>query len=141
MAVTRKTQKDIGQYEPKFIGPFTLRQSISLGLGAALCFVVCTSSISSNGIDATSLFTICFTIMIPFFIFGWVKPYGLRIEDFIKECYVYHYLSPHIRPYETETTLETMEWDDPSKIDEPNGKKQKTKKYVHKKDKEYPDYL
>ena len=140
MAVTRKTQKDIGQYEPKFIGPFTLRQSISLGIGAALCFVVCTSGIS-GGIDATSLFMICFSVMIPFFIFGWVKPYGMRIEEFIKEFYVYHYLSPHIRPYETETSLETFKWDDPAKADEQDEKKQKAKKYVHKKDKEYPDYL
>ena len=38
MAISRKTQKDIGQYEPKFIGPFTGRQSAAVGIGGALCF-------------------------------------------------------------------------------------------------------
>ena len=41
MAISRKTQKDIGQYEPKFIGPFTGRQSAAVGIGGALCFATC----------------------------------------------------------------------------------------------------
>ena len=33
MAVTRRTLKDVGSYEAKFIGPFTIRQSVCLGIG------------------------------------------------------------------------------------------------------------
>lgn len=107
MAISRKTQKDIGQYEPKFIGPFTGRQSAAVGIGGALCFATC-YVLKQMNLDAMTMFMICALIVIPFFVFGWVKPYGLKVEDFIKEYYHYHYISPHIRPYETVTGLDTL---------------------------------
>lgn len=61
------------------------------------------------------------------------------MEDFIKEYYQYHYISPHIRPYETVTGLDTVEWNDPEKENEDGKNKKQT--YVHKKNKEYPEYL
>lgn len=138
MAISRKTQKDIGQYEPKFIGPFTGRQSAAVGVGGALCFATC-YVLKQMDLDAMTMFMICAVIIIPFFVFGWIKPYGLKVEDFIKEYYQYHYISPHIRPYETVTGLDTVEWNDPEKENEDGKNKKQT--YVHKKNKEYPEYL
>lgn len=138
MAISRKTQKDIGQYEPKFIGPFTGRQSAAVGIGGALCFATC-YVLKQMNLDAMTMFMICALIIIPFFVFGWIKPYGLKVEDFIKEYYHYHYISPHIRPYETVTGLDTVEWNDPEKKNE-DGKNKK-QAYVHKKNKDYPEYL
>lgn len=138
MAISRKTQKDIGQYEPKFIGPFTGRQSAAVGIGGALCLAAC-YVLKQMDLDAMTMFMICAVIIIPFFVFGWIKPYGLKVEDFIKEYYQYHYISPHIRPYETVTGLDTVEWNDPEKENEDS--KNKKQAYIHKKNKDYPEYL
>ena len=139
MAVTRRTQKDIGSYEPKFIGPLTLRQSIAVGIGVILCVFAC-YLLKDFGMDMTTMFFICFIIMAPFVIFGFVKPYGMKAEEFVKEYYEYHIRRPNIRKYETVTDLDTFEWKEP---ENPDGeiKNKKQKPYVHKKDKDYPEYL
>ena len=97
MAISRKTQKDIGQYA--FIGPFTGRQSAAVGIGGALCFATC-YVLKQMNLDAMTMFMICALIIIPFFVFGWIKPYGLKVEDFIKEYYhiiIYLRISDHMR--------------------------------------------
>ena len=40
MAVSRKTQKDVGKFEAKFIGPFTTTQTIFVVIGAVLALLV-----------------------------------------------------------------------------------------------------
>lgn len=142
MAVTRPTQKDIGIYEPKFVGPFTLRQAISIGIGGACCLIVSFAT-KSMGIDATTLFTLCFFIMIPFIAFAYVKPYGMKLEDFIKTYYEYHILAPPVRPYRTEVAIDFVKWEPKEEKTENNSnkKKQKTLKPVHKKNAEFPEYL
>ena len=39
--VSRKTQKDVGKFKAKLAGPFTARQTVFIGMGAAVDILVC----------------------------------------------------------------------------------------------------
>lgn len=95
-----KITKEIGNYEPKFLGPFTLRQSICICIGAPICY---------------GIYQVLSPIMTPdlagFFcaipggiaaLFGWVKPYGMKTEKFIQSVFVNMVLAPTNRRYKTE---------------------------------------
>lgn len=103
MAVTRHTQKDIGSYEAKLIGPLTSKQTIILAPGIAIAVLVGLGLNSLHTLDVVSIFIICGLIITPFGVFAKAKPYGMKLEDFLKAYYKYHYLAPSIRKYKTET--------------------------------------
>lgn len=141
MAVTRTTQKDIGNYEAKLLGPLTTRQTIIMAIGVIPTLFI-DYTVYSLGADMYTIFGITMVLMIiPVFIaFGKSLTYGMNPEDFIKEYYHYHILAPRIRLYKTETlddVLEAKAKKEAQKEDENKGgkKKNKSKKSAAKKNK------
>lgn len=150
MAISRKTQKDIGKYEAKLLGPFTTRQVICIASGAVPTVAIDYLLFRFGKVDAYSLFGIAFVLMvIPcFFGFGQKICHGQKPEDFLRDYYFYHVLAPKIRLHEVESyddvldakLKKTTASSDKSK----NGNDEITgssKKKACKKDKDYPYIL
>lgn len=137
MAITRITQKDIGNYESKLLGPLTTRQTIIMAVGVVPTMFI-DYAIYNMGVDMYTLFGITMVLMIiPTFIaFGKSLTYGMNPEDFLKEYYQYHILPPKVRLYKTETlddVLEKKAKKEAQKSEEVNGSNKKKKDKTNKK--------
>ena len=157
MAVHRKTQKSLGNYDAKFLGPFTMRQSIWLGIGIAPSVLIGFNEYKA-GLDVGIIFvTVVIIMAIPLFLgFGEKITYGMKPEDFARQYYVYRILAPKVRKYATET-YDDINWKKVQKEssnktdDEEKSKSKKQKKnvqkkgkfniYEHKKNKNYAEFL
>ena len=135
MAVTRTTQKDVGNYEAKLIGPLTTRQTAIMG-ATLVPVVILDLALKGAGIDPYTLFGITFVLMAPsvFFAFGQKFTYGMRPEEFLKEYWFYHILAPKVRKYQTETLDDIIELEKVKKEDNNGAKKSKKKKKKSKKE-------
>ncbi len=104
MAITKPTPKDIGNYEAKFVGPFTQRQAGLIVAGAVPAALIATAMKASN-VSSDLIIVVCIAIMlIPGFLaFGQAICYGMKPEDFVLEYYIYHIKSKNVRLYETNT--------------------------------------
>ena len=144
MAISRNTQKDIGNYEAKLIGPFTTRQCIFVGVGLVPSFFIGYSLFTTKMDVITILFVIAI-IMAPFLFFAFAHPYGMKPETFLREYYIYHILAPAKRLYVRETFDDGLEKEQKKQQSLSNNKKenrnQTSQKTTHKKDKDYPDFL
>ena len=105
MAITRQTVKDIGNYAPKAVGPFTIRQAVCIGVGLVPTYFVDQIVLGITGGDITATFVAsAITMAIPVFLaFGSKVCYGMNPEVFLKEMYRTRILSSKIRKYETVT--------------------------------------
>lgn len=158
MAISRHTQKDIGNYEAKLIGPFTTRQIIFLAIGLVPTFLV-DYVLYTLGVDTYTIFGITLVIMIVpcFFAFGSKLTYDMKPEDFLKDYYTYHILAPRIRKYQTETLDDVLDKESKknqmqiqAQESDDNKKKKTTEKkpklfgkmiiYPHKPDTEFQDF-
>ena len=133
MAVTRRTLKDVGTYEAKFLGPFTARQSICLGVGAvpAALFDYLLYNVTK---DATILFLVTVIFMAPafFMAFGSKFCHDTKPEDFVKDYVKYKIMAPPIRLYATSSRDDEI-WEE----EEKKKKKTEEKEESPKKDKKY----
>lgn len=109
MAVHRKTQKSLGNYDAKFLGPFTMRQSICIGVGLVPSALVGYMEYTA-GLDIGLIFmTIVVIMVVPLFLaFGEKITYGMKPEDFAKQYYIYRIQAPKVRLYKTETYDDIM---------------------------------
>lgn len=109
MAVHRKTQKSLGNYDAKFLGAFTMRQSICLGVGLVPSALLGYTEYKS-GFDIGIVFlTVVIIMVIPLFLgFGDKITYGMKPEDFAKQYYIYRIQAPKIRLYKTQTYDDIM---------------------------------
>lgn len=101
-----KIPKEINKYEAKFIGPFTLRQTIAVCLALPLCVIVFNVAKPYLGTDATG-----FLCIIPAslgYLFGWFRPYGMKFEKFLKSCFISAVLSPSKRKYKSKNYYEIL---------------------------------
>ena len=91
--------KDVRQYESKLIGPFTTRQAICFGIGALLAygFYKLAPGLPSD----IRLFASGF-IATPALLFGWLKIYGMKLEDFLRITVISNIISPKHRLYKTQ---------------------------------------
>lgn len=130
--ISRRTEKDIGNYEAKLIGPFTARQCIFLAIGAvptaAACFAI--HSVSN---DPYAMFGVAVLFMTPaiFFAFGQKICFGMKPEEFLVEYYYYHFKCPRRRLYETKTLDDKFEAErlkEEAKEQQASGEKKKGKK-------------
>lgn len=127
-----KIPKEINKYEAKFIGPFTMRQSVCLGIGLPVSIGLYALLKPHLGVDLAG-----FIIIIPAvlcYLFGWHKPYGMRFEKYLQSVFVGAVLAPTKRVYKTEnyytSVLKEIEKVDAENLaQEQSGKKKKKKKY------------
>lgn len=100
MSIEIKIPKEINKYEAKFIGPFTLRQTVSLGIclpvGVGL-FVLLKPYVGS---DLAGFFVVPPAAI--GYLFGWYRPYGMKFETYLKTAFINSFVAPSKRLYKTE---------------------------------------
>ena len=127
-----KIPKEINKYEAKFIGPFTMRQSVALGIALPTCVImynVLSQYLAREAVVFALLFPAGFAAL-----FGWVKPYGMKFEEFMRSVFISAFVAPSKRKYVTEnyyTQLkkEIMKAEREEELAKSGSKKQKKKKY------------
>lgn len=118
-------EQDIGSYQTKFIGPFTLRQTICLLIGAPLCWTMYRYLSPVLSRDLTG-----FLIAIPAFFFtavGWYRPYGMKTEQYLKAVFVCRYLYPRMLKYKTANCYDLEHGRDKPKKNKYKPKEKKAK--------------
>ena len=97
--------KDIRDIEPKFIGPFTKRQTlctiIALGYGVPLFFVM-------KGMPIFTRILIIILLMMPTIACGWCDMYGMHLEQFVLHLIRTLFLTPQKRQYEENNLYEEI---------------------------------
>lgn len=106
MAIEIRINKEIGDYEPKLLGPLTARQTVCVAIATPVCIYIYKYLAPILTGDVAGFF-----VMIPAviaYLFGWPKPYGMRTEKFFQSIFVTTLLAPANRPYKTENHHESM---------------------------------
>ena len=92
--------KEVNKYEAKFIGPFTLRQSVCLLIALPTCVLLYNLLSPYVPMDMVG-----FVLIIPAsiaFLFGWFQPYGMKFEKFLQSVFISSFVAPSKRKYCTE---------------------------------------
>lgn len=148
MAISRKTQKDVGKYQAKLIGPLTVRNAIFVGIAVVVAVIIWNLG-DVMQIAMTDKIAIILVISTPITMLGIVSPYGMTCIEFIKQYYEYHILSSNQRIYVTVTDDERMMEQQAklaesnnhgTKSKEANAKQKKITKPAHQKSKEFSEY-
>ena len=96
--VTVEMNRDIREFEPKVIGPFTLKQAKCVGImgayGLPLFFAL-------YKINLYFAFITVGIAMLPPILIGWVKIRNLSFEKFIIRWFYWRFATPRIRKYKT----------------------------------------
>lgn len=98
--------KEIRNYETKFVGPLTMRQTICVAIGLIVCvfvYNICKAFIPRD----LMLFILIFPAA-AIFCFGWVKPYGMKFEQFFFSAVRNNFIAPRKRKYKTVNTHAEM---------------------------------
>ncbi len=98
--------KELGNYEPKFVGPFTLRQLICVVVGVPVCFLIYSKLSPILTSDIAGFFCV-FPAALAVLI-GWIKPYGMKMEKFIQSMFINMVIAPANRKYRTENIHEQL---------------------------------
>ena len=99
--------KDISKYEAKLVSSFTTRQVGCLIAAGALTIPTFLALKDVLPRDLASLLILI--IAVPFILVGWVKPYGMNFEQFVKTAFVSNVLSPKKRKYVTMNVYDYIE--------------------------------
>lgn len=127
--------RDIKEYEPTIVGPFTKRQVICVAIGVCIGYVV-TKALPID--DFTILAMVGILFAAPVIACGWIELYGMHLETYVLYIIHNHILTPQKRKYISEsyfyTALKEKQKED--KADLPAQQKPKRKIYP----KEYRPY-
>lgn len=99
MAIIRNVNMDLNAVDPKFVGNFTIRQTIAVAIGGTLSVGVWALMPGNILIDVKIV--LLMLINSPLIAFGWLDYNGLKIEDLIMTSLVTILLSPPVRKYKT----------------------------------------
>lgn len=143
MTVQRKTQKDVGKFEHKFVGPFTTTQCIFAGIGIVLGVTI---KFLLDGLGIDNAVSIMAAILFSAFGFvvGTKKIQGMSMLEYLKVYRDTCVNNPKKRLYKTVTDIDAyVELEKKKKEKEAlqSGKKKPEVKKTHKSFKEYPEYL
>lgn len=139
MSIEIKIPKEINKYEAKFIGPFTLRQTVSLGICLPVGVGIFILLKPYVGSDLAG-----FLVVPPAaigYLFGWYKPYGMKFEKYLQTAFINSFLAPAKRLYKTENyysqVLAEIKKDDEAELATQisSNKKKKAKKLKYKRSK------
>lgn len=132
MAIEREIPKDISKYEPKFAGPFTIRNLV-FGIPGIALAVVCHFLLRPFVPNDVNFF-INIVVALPFLLCGWVKPYGIPFEKYISIVFISLVLAPKHRKYHTENLYNDLK-------EQPQVESPPKKKTNKKKKKDYPSEM
>lgn len=103
MPIEIKVTKELGNFEPKFIGPFTTRQAIIFGVCGASAVLMYKAA--GNFLPKSMQWYACIPPGAVALLFN-TPFYGMRFEHFLKAIFVNVFLAPTNRRYRTENTME-----------------------------------
>lgn len=101
-----RVTKEISDYEPKLLGPFTIRQGICLMFCVPVCYFIIRFASRMLTLDVAAF--LCFIPAGIAYAFGWAKPYGMKMETFIHSIFINRILAPTNRKYKTRNVHETI---------------------------------
>ena len=131
--------RELGDFEPKFAGPFTLRQAICLLFGAVPCYFLYMYLRPYMPVDVIGF--LCFIPASIAAAFGWFKPYGMKMEIFLRSIFITTFLAPAARKYcgpnRTQVLLEKVVRAEMTALDIAQAEGPKQKKRDKKKEKSH----
>lgn len=95
--------KDIRKFEPKFLGPFSKRQSMAVIPAGIVAIVMYTGL--QNIINSDSLMGLIAAVDIPIVMCGFLDMYGMPLPTYAKEVVINKLLAPKYRPYATKNVF------------------------------------
>lgn len=95
--------KDIREFEPKVIGPFTFKQAKCVAVMAAYALPLFFFLYKST--DATTALMVVGVCCVPPILIGWVKIRGLAFEKFFLRWVYWRIRTPRIRRYRKHSYL------------------------------------
>lgn len=98
--------KEISDYEPKLFGPLTLRQSVCVAAGAPFCYLIVRYLGPILTTEVAMFF--CFIPAGIAYAFGWARPYGMKMEQFLRSVFVNRFLAPTRRKYKCKNVHEMV---------------------------------
>lgn len=98
--------KEISDYEPKLLGPLTLRQSACVAAGAPFCYLIVRYLGPILTTEVAMFF--CFIPAGIAYAFGWARPYGMKMEQFLRSVFVNRFLAPTHRKYKCRNVQEMV---------------------------------
>lgn len=134
-----EVNKDIKEYSPKFIGPFTGRQAICLVVSGILSILAYNTI--GRFLPKDLKMYVCFIFATPGILIGWVKIFGMPFEKFAKIYIDTQILSPAVRKYKTENTLFMPTTEEQAKMRKENKQRKKSVKKFNSKSKLKPEHI
>lgn len=110
--IEMEMSRDITEFSPKIISIFDRRQLICVGI-AALYGIPIFSMLNKYEVDLTTNISICVFLMAPAIACGWVKMYGVPLEQFILKSIIPMYASPNKRTYKSKDIVDDVDPPDP----------------------------
>lgn len=118
--------KDISDFSPKIISVFDKRQLVCVGISCAYGIPII---LYADFLDFYTRFTVAVVLMFPVLACGWLKLYGMTLEQFALHIIKTRVLSPTERAYVTENSYAYLDptGKDPVKPGAAKPKKRKRK--------------
>jgi hypothetical protein len=104
--VEMRITKEIGNYKPRVVGPLTFRQLVCVGIAAPACYLIYKYLSPHITRDLAGFFCILPAAVAG--LFGWVHPYGMNTEAFIRSVFINIFLAPSHRKYKTKNQFELL---------------------------------
>lgn len=98
--------KEIRSYETKVVGPLTLRGLVCMSIAAAGAYIL--YAIQKYLIGITPVGMLCCMGAAPGVAFLVIKPYGLKLEKYIKSAFIDNLIAPRVRPYKQEMNYDAL---------------------------------
>lgn len=133
-----EVNKDIKEFSPKLVGPFTTRQTVCLIVSGILSIIAYNTV--GKLVSGDLRMYLCFIAATPGILVGWVKVYGMTFENFAKLYITTQVLSPAVRKYKTENTLFVPSIEEINKVKKEDIKRKKIVDKFNKKRKLKPEH-
>ena len=131
--------RELGDYSPKLVGPLTARQFLCVLCGVVPCYLMYTQLKPYLPIDVIGFFCIIpagFAVA-----FGWLKPYGMKMEVYLRSIFITRCLAPSTRRYRGKNRINRLiskiETAEKAAMEETAGKGKRKKKTKPEKPNKY----
>lgn len=104
--IEREVLKDIKDYKPKFIGPFTLRNFACGAIAIAVGTLVFLLLYFPLNLQVPICIVVAGICTVPAWFCGWIAPYNMPFEKFAKTFIDMNILSSKNRKYQTKNSFD-----------------------------------